>query len=50
MVEDDDRAYWERHFGITRGPVNKRAWRRLGLAWLFAVLVIVLWVVIASLV
>jgi len=50
MVEDDDRAYWERHYGITHGPVNKRAWRRLGLAWLLAVLLIVLWVVIASLV
>jgi len=53
MVEDD-RAYWERHYGITRGPVNKKAWRRLGGAWLLAVValmvVVVLWAVITALV
>lgn len=45
MGTNDDRPYWERHYGITHGPPNRRAWRRL--AWAFVAAVAVVSVVIA---
>lgn len=42
MLGEDDRPYWERHYGIVRGPTSRRAWRRLGWAWVAAVAVIVI--------
>jgi hypothetical protein len=47
---EDDRPYWERHYGIVRGEPNRRAWRRLGVAFVAAVVIVVAVVVIGSLV
>lgn len=33
----EERPFWERHYGIIRGPTNRAAWRRLGWAWVVAV-------------
>lgn len=37
MHFEDDRPYWERHYGIIRGRTSREAWKRLGRAWLIAV-------------
>jgi hypothetical protein len=47
---DDDRPYWERHYGIMHGPPNRRAWRRLGLAFVAALVIVVAVVVVGALV
>ena len=45
-----DRPYWARHYGVAGGPTDKRAWVRLGLAFLVALAVLVLVVVVGALV
>ncbi len=49
MVLDDDRPYWERHYGIVHGPPNRKAWRRLGLAFVVALVAVTVVVVIGAL-
>jgi hypothetical protein len=45
---DDDRPYWQRHYGFPRGhPVDRRSVRRLGWAFVAAV-VFVLVVLLAA--
>lgn len=44
----DDRPYWERHYGITRGKPNREGWKRLGRAWFLAVAAVCLLVAIGT--
>jgi hypothetical protein len=46
---EDDRPYWQRHYGITHGPPNRPAWRRLGWASVAAIAVVCLIIVIGTL-
>lgn len=40
-----DRPYWARHYGLVGGPTDKRAWVRLGLAFVVATVALLLVVV-----
>jgi hypothetical protein len=45
----NDRPYWARHYGLASGPTDKRAWARLGLAFVVAIALLCLFVVLAAL-
>ena len=49
MPLDDERTFMERHYGLTRGPINRRAANRLMIAFVVAVLAVGVIIVIGAL-
>jgi len=43
------RPYWARHYGVVGGPTDQRAWVRLGLAFVVALVLLLLLVVVGAL-
>jgi uncharacterized membrane protein len=47
---NDERPYWQRHYGIGGGPIDKRAGMRLVLAFFVAIALVLLVIVVGALV
>lgn len=47
---DDERPYWQRHYGMPRGPADRRSVRRFGLALVSALVVVLILVLLGWLI